>query len=347
MAVRPHNDQHEAVEELPLVSEAATVTDVTAMDRDRREAVLDALERLLDVHNCDEWLASGEWTRDRPDWARLRAVLAPEEGSDLERRLDRLRERYERPYPMLVSVRFRTDDPFDYRPGQYVTLRYRDVSRPYSIASSPNADETELCVRRVPDGTLTPWLCDDLEPGDNLAIRGPNGEFLLESPSERDLVFLATGTGVAPFKSMIDYVFEEGWDEHGGDRRDVWLFLGAAWEDDLPYRDAFAALDDERENFHFVPTLSREGYLTDWEGETDYVQYALTKYLDAGAVAGDLPTDLDAYLGVEPVVGVDARIDPGSVEVYACGVSAMAYGLVDVAEAVGVPERHVHAEGYG
>jgi len=61
-------------------------------------------------------------------------------------------------------------------------------------------------------------------------------------------VFLATGTGVAPFKSMIDYVFGTGRDEYGGVERDVWPFLGAAWRDDLPYREAFRGLVRTHEN---------------------------------------------------------------------------------------------------
>lgn len=101
-----------------------------------------------------------------------------------------------------------------------------------------------------------------LAVGDHLSIRGPfGGEFVLQEPSTRDLVFLATGTGVAPLKSMIDYCFEEGLDEYRGTRRDVWLFLGASWVDDLPNYDAFRELSTARDNFHFVPTASRESFL--------------------------------------------------------------------------------------
>ncbi|WP_254535574.1 FAD-dependent oxidoreductase [Halomarina litorea] len=343
--VKPHNQQ-EAAESLPLISETARVTSVEPMDRRRHADVADAVATLLDAHDEDHLLESGEWGPDPIDWPQVEAALDPASGSTLERKVESLRDRDERPYPMLVDLRFETEGGFEFQPGQYVTVRYEDVSRPYSIASSPTAEDTALAIRHVPDGTLTPMLVD-ADPGHELEIRGPNGEFLLESPSSRDIVFLATGTGVAPFKSMIDYTFEEGRDVFEDEERDVWLFLGCAWEDDLPYREAFREYDAERENFHFVPTLSREEYLSKWDGETDYVQHTLMKYVDESELADDAPVELREFAAMDPVADRDRRLDPSTMEVYACGLSAMAYGLVDVAESIGVSGRHVHVEGYG
>ncbi len=343
--VKPHN-QHEAAESLPLISKTARVTEVVAMDRKRQEEVADAVETLLDAHAEDDLLESGAWGPDPIDWAQVEEALDPEPDSALEKKVGSLRDRDERPYPMLVDLHLEAEEDFEFQPGQYVTVRYEEVSRPYSVASSPNAEDTALAVRHVPDGTLTPMLVD-ADPGHELELRGPNGEFLLEAPSSRDVVFLATGTGVAPFKSMIDYTFEEERDVFEGEQRDVWLFLGCAWEDDLPYREAFREYDAERENFHFVPTLSREEYIAEWDGETDYVQHTLMKYMEEDALASDVPETLASFAEQAPVADIDRRLDPEEMEVYACGVSAMAYGLVDVAESIGVPERHVHVEGYG
>jgi CDP-4-dehydro-6-deoxyglucose reductase len=343
--VKPHN-QEEAAESLPLLTDTAHVTDVEALDCQRHEEIADAVETLLDAHDEDQLLESGEWGPDPIAWDQVEAELDPEPDSQLEGKLRRLRNRDERPYPMLVDVDFEAEDEFDFQPGQYVTVRYEEVSRPYSIASSPNNDTTSLCIRHVPDGTLTPMLVET-EPDHTLELRGPNGEFLLEEPSSRDLVFLATGTGVAPFKSMIDYTYEEGRDVFEGEQRDIWLFLGCAWQDDLPYREAFRQYEEERDNFHFVPALSREHYIADWDGESDYVQYALMKYMDEASIADDTPEHLREYAQAEPATDEDDRLDPASMEVYACGVSAMAYGLVDVAESIGVEPRHVHVEGYG
>lgn len=332
MEVRPHKGQHERAEDLPLLTRSARVTEVEAMDERRRREIRSALATLLDRYDVT---LDGE-----PDWDRLLRIGT---SKRTRYRVGVLRERYERPFPALLRFRFQTDDPFDFVAGQYVSIRYRGRVRAYSVASSPNRDETELCVRRVPDGRLSQLLCENLRVGDELTVRGPYGEFLLEEPSERDAVFVATGTGVTPFKSMIDYAFEEGWDE----RRDVWLFLGAAWVDDLPYREYFREMAADRSNFHFVPTLSREPYLSDWEGETAYIQNVLLKYIADDAVVSRLDRNVKRYLRERPVYDVDARLDPREMEVYACGINPMIYSLLRTVEGLGVPDEHVSLEGYG
>lgn len=354
MQIASHNSQHDAAEDLPLVSDAATITGIEPMDRVRREEVIDAVELLLEVYNEKEYLDDVDGANNL-DWDRLRDVLIPDtddaEGENrgvLATKLDTLQDRYERDHPMLVSLRFQTDDSLQFVPGQYVTLRYDGTSRPYSIASSPNSDETELCVQRVPDGTLTPTLCETLDEGDTISIRGPSGDFVLADPSERDLVFSATGTGIAPFKSMIDYTFEEEHHLFEDEPRDIWLFLGGAWEDDLPYRDAFRDLDETYEQFHFVPTLTRETYLSLWKGENAYVQQTMMKYFDTETVdSSALDEDLRMYLDEEPRLDIDAQLDPNSMEVYACGINTMIHDLTEALEAVGVPEANISAEGYG
>ncbi|WP_227354894.1 ferredoxin--NADP reductase [Haladaptatus salinisoli] len=348
MKVPPQHTEHERAEELPLITDSATVAGVGHMGHNRTEEVVERVTDLLAGRGYDEWVEEVE----RPgandvDWDRLSTLLENEEGSHerLYAVLSTLKERYDRAYPALLTARIDVEDEFGFSPGQYVTLRYRRTPRPYSVASSPNEDALEFCVRRVPRGRLTTKLFDDLSEGDEVTVRGPNGEFVLEEPSGRDMAFLATGTGVAPLRSMIRYTLEEGRDEVGGDRRDLWLFLGATWKDDLPYREEFRELDDEHENFHFVPTCSREEYLTDWEGETDYVQQTLVKYLAASS-ASDLPEGI-ARFADDPAYDIDARIHPDELEVYACGVNAMVSRLAGTARLLGVPDEHIQYEGYG
>lgn len=181
-----------------------------------------------------------------------------------------------------------------------------------------------------------------------MTLRGPNGDFVLDEVSGREMLFVATGTGVAPLKGMIDYTFETHRDVHEGTRRDVWLVLGSSWKDDLPYHDAFTEYAEQRENFHYVPTLSREEYLSNWNGETDHVQHTFLKYLEEGTVEPSrLDGEMREYVGAETATDVDARLDPNDLEVYACGVNAMVYPLVDVVRDAGVPETNVEAEGYG
>lgn len=258
------------------------------------------------------------------------------------------RDRYERAHPALLRIELETADPVEFAAGQYVSIRYDRRTRPYSVASSPNRDELELCVRRVPEGRLSPNLCENLSVGDEVTVRGPNGHLLLENQSKRDLVFLATGTGVAPMKSMIDYLFEEGLDVFREQERDVWLFLGAAWKDDLPYHKAFKRRATNHDNFHYVPCLSRELWLTSWDGETEYIQDAMLKNVDERALEdAAFGRHIAEMLSTRPESDAGTRIDPHELEVYACGINAMVYSLEMVVRRLGVPDRHVHCEGYG
>jgi CDP-4-dehydro-6-deoxyglucose reductase len=332
-----------------LVGRDAVVTAVEAMDHNRGQEIdrvvdgsREAIREVVDIDGL------GSLSRDGDAWDETLAELSSQGEERLSGELTALKERVERPYPSLVRLRFETDEPLDFVPGQYVRITYEDEEpRVYSVASSPNADHVELCIRRVPGGHLTPTLCDQTEVGDELFVRGPYGdEFTLQEPSPRDMVFVATGTGVAPFKSMIDYTFEEGRDEVDGERRDVWLFLGASWEDHLPYHEAFTDLAAERDNFHYVPTLSREEYLTDWDGETDYVQQTVPKYVDEDAVS-DPVAAVQPWLSEAPATDVEARIDPTSMEVYVCGIGAMVAGVVDVVEGFELPSDLLRSESYG
>ena len=336
MEVRPYKGQHARAEELPLITNSATVTKVEQMDERRHHEIRSVITTILDRFDIT--------VEQDPDWDRIEWELN-RTGTPrrVRNRIAVLRERYERPFPMLLQFQFETDDPFDFVAGQYVAIRYRGRTRAYSVASSPTRDKTELCVRRVPGGRLSPTLCEHLRVGDELTVRGPYGDFLLQEPSDRDLVFVATGTGATPFKSMIDYAFEEGWDEG----RDVWLFLGAAWKDDLPYRNEFQNLSNERPNFHFVPTLSRELYLSDWAGETTYTQNVFLKYLADDAVIPRLDSTMEEYLRQSPTNEIDTRLDPQRLEVYACGVNAMIYSLVEILEKLGIPKANVSLEGFG
>lgn len=359
MDITAHNSQHESAEALALVSDSATVTEVAALDHNRVSEVLSSVATLLseepavnnsvvddqEGHPSSGWLEQFEKGEagNELDWDALRDLLEGV-GDPIREKCEVLLERYERAYPGLLRVRIDAD--LDFSPGQYVTIRYEQIPRPYSIASSPNEEELELCVRRVPGGTLTTDLFEELSEGETISLRGPNGDFLLEEPSDRDMVFLATGTGVAPLKSMIEYTFEEGYDSYEGEQRDLWLFLGSSWEDDLPYRERFRTLDEQHDNFHFVPTLSRESYLSEWDGETAYVQYALMKYIDTVSDT-DLDENVADYLDEEPAYDIDARLDPDAMEVYACGINAMVFPLVSTVNDLGVPEQHINSEGYG
>ncbi|WP_276261564.1 FAD-binding oxidoreductase [Haloglomus litoreum] len=345
----PDRSPREQAEAAEIVDQGATITAAEPMDHNRTGEVDAAVAALRDRIADHAAIAGlGTVSEEPRAWRAVADDLADRGPADLADRLDALVGRVEQPYPSLVRLRFRLEEGLDFVPGQYVRISYAgEEPRVYSIASPPSDEELELCIRRVPGGELTPDLCDRASVGDELFVRGPFGdEFTLQAPSDRDLVFVATGTGVAPFKSMVDHLFETGLDEFEGGPRQVWLFLGSGWADHLPYREAFRELAETRDNFHFVPTLSRESFLTNWAGETDYVQRTLLKYLDSDAVDA-LPDPYAESAAAEPAVDVDARIDPGRTEAYVCGLGAMADGVVEVLEALDLPEGLVRVESYG
>lgn len=342
--VREYKSRHDALADLPLITESAQVTAVTPMDRDRRDEVITTVEQWFTEEGISNEYVS---LNDPETWNQLVTSLDEDGYTQMSRRVATLTERYQRPKPMLVRTELETEESLQYLAGQYIGLRYNNTSRAYSLASSPNQEKLEICVRRVPGGRLSPQLCENLDVSDRVTVRGPYGELVLQDRSPRDMVFLATGTGVAPFKGMIDYIFEEGFDEFQGSKRNVWLFLGAAWKDDLPYRDSFRDYHDDRDNFHFVPCLSREPILSDWDGETDYVQNALLKHINPGTVTTAIDRQVEEWIQRSPNSDTTARLEPSNMEVYACGINSMVYSLVTAVEQIGVPETYIESEGFG
>lgn len=157
-------------------------------------------------------------------------------------------------------------DRFDFSPGQFVSLKDevngRMVTRAYSLASPPNGNRFELCLNRVGLGTFSPHLFA-LEVGGEIPMQGPVGTFRLREPV-RESVFVATGTGVAPFRSMLldGKIWTAGQPQT--------LILGVRHEDGVLYREEFEQLEREQPGFRFWPVISRPG--SDWLGRKGYVQ---------------------------------------------------------------------------
>jgi ferredoxin-NADP reductase len=163
---------------------------------------------------------------------------------------------------------------FDFVAGQFLSLTHahegRELTRAYSLASPPDGAgrRFDLCLNRVPGGIVSNYLCG-LEAGAEISFTGPHGFFIVESPLERDLVFLATGTGIAPIRGMLADLFSRGADAG----RDVWLLFGVRYPETILYREEFERLAAAHANFHFVATLSRPP--ADWGGAAGYVQQQL------------------------------------------------------------------------
>jgi ferredoxin-NADP reductase len=165
---------------------------------------------------------------------------------------------------------------FGFVAGQWLSLKHtkpdgEELTRAYSIASSPpeNAQSDKsrfaLCLNRVQDGYMSNFLCD-MQEGDTIECQGPFGDFILRPPM-RDTIFIATGTGVAPFRSMLQWLLSEETRHQG---KQLHLVFGNRTEKDIYYHDEFLRLATEHKNFTYLPTLSRGG--PEWPGLRGYVQ---------------------------------------------------------------------------
>ena len=173
-------------------------------------------------------------------------------------------------------------------PGQWLSLKANrpdgeEITRAYSIASAPNdSNKFALCLNRVPDGFMSNFLCD-MKEGSEITCQGPFGNFILRPPM-RETILIATGTGIAPFRSMLQWLFH---DEARHHNRQVWLVFGSRYEKDIYYHQEFLELAARDPNFHYLPTLSRGD--EHWTGLRGYVQEHV-----AGIVGAR--TDMHAYI---------------------------------------------------
>lgn len=160
-------------------------------------------------------------------------------------------------------------EPFNFKPGQFVTLdlpiheKKNKRLRSYSIASAPDTTNLfELVIVLVDDGLGTNHLFKNVVVGDELTFRGPVGVFTLPETIEHDLFLICTGTGVAPFRSMIQHIFN-----HGIATKNIYLIYGTRTKSDILYFKELTAFQEQVEQFHYLPVLSRE----DWDGKKGYV----------------------------------------------------------------------------
>jgi ferredoxin-NADP reductase len=216
-------------------------------------------------------------------------------------------------------------DPTPFEPGQYMTTGvFADGKlwqRPYSVASAPaeaGVHGYELFVRLVPIMRFTTLLWR-LELGHRMRMIGPKGKFLLEPNDNRTHLYVSTGTGIAPFISMIRQSMVDV-----APRRTI-LVNGCSYVDELGYRDELESLETEKGYpLHYVPTISRPGHPRNagWSGRTGRVE------------------------GVIAEVCRDLGLRPERTVVYICGNPEMILNVERVLMDRGFPEFHVKKELY-
>jgi ferredoxin-NADP reductase len=245
-------------------------------------------------------------------------------------------------YHFLFEVEGR--DSFPYLPGQFVSAIATDENgkqqtRAYSIASAARSNRFELCVNRVENGFFSNHLADlpDLPVGGTIQIHGPHGHFVLQQPIT-DSIFVATGTGVAPMRAYLEWLFPVG----GEDRsqgKDIWLVYGTRHETDVYYQAEFEALANRAPNFHYLPTLSRA--LDTWTGLRGHVQVHISSVIEERAkrLGQTLPAP-----PVDPAIpAANLKFD---IYCYICGLNFMVSGVRELLDGYGWHKKQIVFERY-
>lgn len=175
---------------------------------------------------------------------------------------------------MRVQLQLPAHTAFQFHAGQYLEFILRDGSRrAYSMATPPhvaaNTPAIELHIRHMPGGKFTDHVFGAMKEKEILRAEGPFGSFFLREDSDKPMVFLASGTGFAPIKALLEHM------QHKGMTRPVSLYWGGRRPEDL-YMDAWLKeLSTTMPNLSYVPVVSDAQPEDNWSGRTGYVHQAV------------------------------------------------------------------------
>lgn len=177
------------------------------------------------------------------------------------------------PAPDVAVVRLQlpANEALQFNAGQYLEFILRDGSRrSYSMANPPSAQGyVELHIRHLPGGLFTDHVFSSMKPREILRMEAPLGTFFLREESDKPAILLASGTGFAPIKSIIEQAFLKG------SRRQFVLYWGARRKSDLYMIELARQWAADHDNFTFVPVLSEPTAECEWQGRTGLVHRAV------------------------------------------------------------------------
>jgi propane monooxygenase reductase component len=213
----------------------------------------------------------------------------------------------------LLRLKVQDDEPFTFRPGQYVDIRipdHEDEHRSFSMANTTSVpNELEFMIKLYPGGRFSGLLQEEkVSVGDVLDVTGPYGVFTLRSSSPRRLVFIGGGAGMAPILCLLRSMAELGVE------RPATYYYGARTPTDLFHLEELGGLGRRLPTLTFVPALSEAGNGDGWTGETGLITDVVERREE------DL-AEVDAYL---------------------CGPPPMVDAAIALLEAKGVPEEHIY-----
>ena len=185
----------------------------------------------------------------------------------------------------------------DFQAGQFVTMdlpiseKRLKRWRSYSIANPPNENnrQLEFCIVNLEGGAASHYLFEEVKEGMPIRFKGPSGGFVLKEPIEKDLVLICTGTGVAPFRSMLLDIYK-----HQKAHRAIHLIFGTRYENGILYRAEFEELTSKLPDFRYDVTLSRAEQLPESTPSIVFTKgYVHAIYQQQYA---DVRTDVDFYI---------------------------------------------------
>ena len=169
-----------------------------------------------------------------------------------------------------VELRLPPNATLLYNPGQYVNLSKGELKRSYSIANAfSNEKGLTFFIKKYEAGLMSKYWFEDAKIDDLLRVEGPLGTFFLRNLENENIIFLATGTGIAPVKAILEWVNQNTNDFTS---KKIWVFYGARYDQDL-YWDPIEL--EAIPNLKYIPVLSRPS--NQWKGEKGYVQDVLLR----------------------------------------------------------------------
>jgi CDP-4-dehydro-6-deoxyglucose reductase len=182
-------------------------------------------------------------------------------------------EKIEKPAPdvAILWLKLPPGERLRFLAGQYIEILLKDGKRrAFSLANAPHDDEfLQLHIRHVPGGQFTDFVFNEMKEKSILRFEGPHGTFFLHEGSDKPLILIASGTGFAPLKAILEHAF------HNRHQRPMTLYWGARTASDLYQLELPLRWAAEHANFKFVPVISDPQPGDGWQGRTGLVHQAV------------------------------------------------------------------------
>ncbi len=177
---------------------------------------------------------------------------------------------------MIISLKLPANQRLQFLAGQYIDILLKDGKRrSFSLANAPHDDEVlQLHARNYPGGVFAEHVFTQMKVKDILRFEGPLGSFFLrDAPVDVPVIFLASGTGFAPIKSILEHIFYQ---EAGKDqKRNIILYWGVRTRADLYLTGLAEQWQQQHANFTYIPVLSDALPEDNWKGRTGFVHEAV------------------------------------------------------------------------